>query len=177
LRHRYSTISLSSPLWWKEKESLSREASPAGGLGLIPRIIRLGAPSAWLGRVVGAGARRGTGGTLSVDWRSRRDRGRPPPGGWGGIRRVPPGRGGYDWWLSTGFTRGYSHIVPPGRGREGSWSHSKMRVVTVDPRADVDVRGTAGLPPHRRRPVRGDPGLETRATFRNTACQKNLATK
>jgi len=62
--------------------------------------------------------------------------------------------------------RGYSHIVPPGRGRQGSWSHSKMRVVTVDPRADVDVRGTAGLPPHGRRPVRGDPGLETRATFR-----------
>ena len=42
---------------------------------------------------------------------------------------------------------------------------SKMRVRTVDPGADADVRGTAGLPPHRRRPVGGDPGLETRATF------------
>jgi len=37
LRHRYSTISLSSPLWWREKESFSRGASPQSGRGRRPQ--------------------------------------------------------------------------------------------------------------------------------------------
>jgi hypothetical protein len=41
----------------------------------------------------------------------------------------------------------------------------ESKVIAVGASAGVDARTTVGLPPHGRRPVRGDPGLETGVTL------------
>ena len=105
-----------------------------------------------------------------------------------GARIIPSLQdGGIGWGRgSTGCTRGSFENAGDGGGRVGGCGRPRysgsptppttQRVPacprgprvshpTDHPEGTRLSAGIPGLPPHRRRPVRGDPGLETRTTF------------
>jgi len=115
-----------------------------------------------------------------------------------GVTVVWPGPLGFNWWYETivrqkGITIGKlsadyfgARIIPSlqdggigwgGVPRVAPVAPSKMLVMVADAWADVDVRGTAGLPPHRPPrgypPVRGDLGSPTPPTTQRVpACPR-----